>query len=102
MHRFVALYPPPLDVAAFQHHYTQVHVPLVEDLPGIRNIAYSFDVTVVAEDAAYACVFEAEFDDRAALQAALESPQGVKAAADVANFASGGVVLLDYPVAPQR
>jgi len=102
MHRFMALYAPPQDPAAFQEYYTKVHVPLVEDLPGIRNISYSFDVAVLQGEPAYACVFEAEFDDREALLGGLGSPEGAKAAADVANFATGGVVLLDYEVSQHR
>jgi uncharacterized protein (TIGR02118 family) len=98
VHRFLALYPPPADPAAFREHYVSVHIPLVEAMPGIHNMAYSFNATVLAGEATYALVFEAEFDDRAAMQAALESPEGAKAAADLANFATGGVILLDYPV----
>lgn len=96
MHRFIALYSQPPDVAAFRKYYTELHVPLVAALPGIRTMKYSFDVAILAGDASYACVFESEFEDRAALLAALQSPEGVKAAEDVANFATGGVVLLDY------
>lgn len=99
MHRFIALYPQPHDVSAFQEYYAETHVPLVDALPGIRNAKYSFDVAVLAGEASYACVFEAEFEDRAALHAALQSPEGVKAAEDVANFATGGVILLDYAAA---
>jgi uncharacterized protein (TIGR02118 family) len=99
VHRFIALYPQPHDVAAFQKYYTEVHVPLVDALPGIRNAKYSFDVGVLAGEASYVCVFEAEFEDRAALHAALQSPEGIKAAEDVTNFATGGVILLDYAAA---
>lgn len=99
MHRFLALYPQPLDVVAFRKYYTEVHVPLVDALPGIRNAKYSFDVAVLAGEASYACVFEADFEDRAALHAALQSAEGVEAAKDVENFATGGVILLDYEAA---
>ncbi|ODU07168.1 MAG: ethyl tert-butyl ether degradation protein EthD [Pseudonocardia sp. SCN 72-86] len=102
MHKFVACYPPPEDMEAFTTHYTEVHLPLVRELPGIRNPRYSFDVTTLTGGPGYALVFEAEFEDAAALQHALASPQGAAASADVANFASGGVILFDYePVAPR-
>jgi hypothetical protein len=32
------------------------------------------------------------------MTAARESPQGQQVAADVANYATGGVVVIDYPV----
>jgi uncharacterized protein (TIGR02118 family) len=96
VHRLLALYFPPDDVGAFRKHYEEVHVPLVKAMPGIRAVNYTFDARVLHGEAKYALIFEAEFDDREALRAALESPEGAKAAADLANFASGGVVLLDY------
>jgi hypothetical protein len=41
-------------------------------------------------------VFEADFDDAAALSAARASPEGQAVGADVPNYATGGVVVLDY------
>lgn len=102
MHKFVAYYPQPEDLEAFTKHYTEVHLPLVLELPGIRNPRYSFDVTTLAGDPRYVLAFEAEFDDAAAFQHALSSPQGAKASADVANFATGGVILLDYELVAPR
>jgi uncharacterized protein (TIGR02118 family) len=102
MHKFVAYYPPPEDLEAFKKYYTEVHLPLVLDLPGIQNPCYSFDVTTLAGDPQYVLAFEAEFDNASAFQNALTSPQGAKASADVANFASGGVILLDYELVDPR
>ena len=102
MQRFLALYSRPEDATAFREHYTTVHAPLVEALPGIRNISYAFDVTALQGDTTYGCVFEAEFDDEGASQAALGSPEGDKAAAELANFSGAGVELLTYDVARYR
>jgi uncharacterized protein (TIGR02118 family) len=44
----------------------------------------------------YYCVFEADFDDAAALSAARESPEGQAVRADVPNYATGGAVVLNY------
>jgi uncharacterized protein (TIGR02118 family) len=41
-------------------------------------------------------IAELEFDSMDALQAAMASPEGLAAAADVANFAQAGVTLLVY------
>jgi uncharacterized protein (TIGR02118 family) len=41
-------------------------------------------------------VFEADFDDAEAMQAAQASPQGQAIRADVANYATGGVVVVNY------
>jgi hypothetical protein len=43
-------------------------------------------------------VFEADFDDAAAMAAAQGSPQGQPTRADVANYATGGVVAVNYEV----
>lgn len=102
MQRFLALYSGPEDAAAFREHYATVHLPLVEALPGIRNINYAFDVTALQGATTYGCVVEAEFDDEDALQAALGSPAGEKATADLSNFASAGVELLTYEAARTR
>src|SRR4051794_36021564 len=42
------------------------------------------------------CVFEADFDDAAALSAARASPEGQAVRADVPHYATGGAVVLDY------
>jgi len=35
MMKLTALYTPPADPAAFEQHYTSVHMPLVDALPGL-------------------------------------------------------------------
>ena len=49
-------------------------------------------------EAPYFAVFEADFADAAAMAASRASPQGQRAAADVANYATGGAVIIHYPV----
>ena len=41
-------------------------------------------------------MFEADFDDAAAYAAAMASPDGQAVRADVPNYATGGVVVLNY------
>jgi uncharacterized protein (TIGR02118 family) len=48
--------------------------------------------------APYFALFEAEFDDVEAFRTAMSSPEGRAVGADVPNYASGGAVVLDYPV----
>jgi uncharacterized protein (TIGR02118 family) len=98
MHRLLVLYPPPTDPQAFRKYYEANHLPLVARLPGLRDYRWGFDLTALGSDSPYFCVFEADFDDGAALDAALGSPEGEATAADVPNYASGGAVLLRYDV----
>ena len=65
-------------------------------LPGLRGYRYSFDVAAGEGESPYFCVFEADFDDAAAYSAATESPEGQATRADVPNYATGGVVVLNY------
>ena len=44
------------------------------------------------------CIFQAYFEDAAAMGAALQSEIGAKVAADVPNYAPKGAVLCNFPV----
>jgi uncharacterized protein (TIGR02118 family) len=98
MHRLLVLYPHPDNTEHFRDYYLTTHLPLAAALPGLRGMRHGFDVDGLAEDSPYFAVFEADFDNTAALHAALGSPQGQAVAADVANYASGGARLLHYAV----
>ncbi|WP_131738218.1 EthD family reductase [Actinomadura roseirufa] len=97
MHKLLVLYPEPTDPDHFRDYYVSTHLPLVARMPGLLAYRYSFEVAVTHGQTPYFAVFEAEFTDAAALAAARESPHGQKVAADVANYATGGVVVMDYP-----
>jgi uncharacterized protein (TIGR02118 family) len=96
VHRLLVLYPPPTDPDHFRTYYEETHLPLAAAIPGLRGYRYAFDVAAREGDSPYFCVFEADFDDAAAYAAGLESPQGKATLADVPNYASGGVVSLNY------
>ena len=96
MHKIVVLYPPQPDPAAFKAYYIETHIPLARKLPGLQALRYSFDVQGVAGDPPYFCVFEAEFEDGAALGAAMGSPEGGAVAGDVPNFAPVAPTLIHY------
>ncbi|WP_037354634.1 EthD family reductase [Amycolatopsis orientalis] len=98
MHKLLVLYPPPVDPAAFSAHYENQHLPLVRQLPGLLGWRYSLRVHAEPESP-YFAVFEAEFADADAYAAAMASPQGVAVREDVPNYATGGALVLDYPVA---
>jgi uncharacterized protein (TIGR02118 family) len=108
VHRLLVLYPPPTDPAAFREYYEANHLPLAARMPGLRGLRWGLDVAAPGGESPYFCVFEADFEDAAALDAALASPEGEATAADVPNYATGGAVLLRYdvregvPAAPDR
>jgi uncharacterized protein (TIGR02118 family) len=96
VHRLLVLYPPPTDPDHFRRYYEETHLKLVAEWPGLRRYSYAFDVAAAEGDSPYFCVFEADFDDAAAMAAAQGSPQGQATRADVANYATGGVVVVNY------
>jgi uncharacterized protein (TIGR02118 family) len=96
MHRLLVLYPPPTDPDHFRSYYEETHVKLAAKLPGLRRYRYGFDVAAAEGESPYFCVFEGDFDDAAAMSAALESAEGQAALADIPNYATGGAVALNY------
>ncbi|HEV8014624.1 MAG TPA: EthD family reductase [Stellaceae bacterium] len=98
MARLVVMYKAPKDAAAFDKHYAQAHIPLAKKIPGLRKYEVSRGpIATPAGPSNLHLVAILEFDDLAAIQAAFASPEGRAAAADVQNFATGGVdmVLFD-------
>lgn len=95
MHKLVVLYPEPTDRAAFVSYYEAHHLPLARRLPGMLRCRYSLDVS--GDGSPYFAVFEADFPDKGALGAAMQSDAGAAVAADVPNYATGGAVVIDYP-----
>ena len=98
MHKLVVLYPAPTDPAQFENYYRTVHLPLAQKLPGALAVRFSLAIDAAASPSPYFAVFEADFADGAALEAAMASSAGRAVAADVPNYATGGAIVLNYPV----
>jgi uncharacterized protein (TIGR02118 family) len=83
MVRFLVLYQRPTDVAAFDRHYLDVHVPLAKKLPGLRNYTVSRNPSAIRGPASYHLVAELDWDDMASLERDFASPLGQAVARDV-------------------
>lgn len=83
--RLLILWSTPSDVEAFEKHYRDVHIPLAKRLPGLRRYTLSHAPASVHGESCY-LVAALDWDDRAALDAALESEAGKATGADVANL----------------
>jgi uncharacterized protein (TIGR02118 family) len=78
--KLIALYEQPADEAAFLDHYTRVHLPLVEKIPGLQRAVVNRVVgNAMGGEAPYFLIAEMHYADRAAFEA---------------NFAAGKVKLL--------
>jgi uncharacterized protein (TIGR02118 family) len=70
-------------------------MPLVRRIPGVRNIRYGRVIRAAdGGPAPYFLISDVYFDDEAALEVALESPEMAEAFADVPNFATGGATIM--------
>jgi uncharacterized protein (TIGR02118 family) len=93
--KIVALYGPPDDPAAFERHYAETHVPLAQQLPGLQRLETALLLgTAQGGTSPYYRLADLWFSDIRQLQAAAASAEGQALAADVANFATGGVTVL--------
>jgi uncharacterized protein (TIGR02118 family) len=101
MARLLVLYNQPADPAAFDRYYFHTHVPIAKKIPGLMSYTVSAGKpAMVAGSVSPYLIAELDFANMAALQAAMASPEGQAAAADVAKFATGGVTLLVYDLRP--
>ncbi len=92
MAKLYAIYQQPKDPAAFDRYYRDTHVPLAKTIPGLRSYEVTRgDVMGMAGKHGTYLVATLGFDSMAAIAEAMGSPQGQATAADLANFATGGV-----------
>lgn len=94
MAQLLVLYNATADPAAFDRYYLQTHVPLAQKIPGLRSFVISNGPVQALAGTAPHLIAILNFDSLADLNAALASPEGRAAGADLANFASAGATLL--------
>jgi uncharacterized protein (TIGR02118 family) len=94
MLKLTILYHHPADVDAFEHHYAQVHVPLVEKIPGLRKTEWTRFLAAPGGAAPYYMMYELYFDSQEAYQAAMASEENAAAGQDLLSFAADLVTLM--------
>jgi uncharacterized protein (TIGR02118 family) len=88
MAQMVVIYKTPKDVAAFDKHYFETHVPLAKKLPGLRKYEVSQGpIATPAGGSGFHLAVILHFDDMAAIQKAFASVEGQAAGADRRIFA---------------
>ena len=86
MVKLVVLYKKPADLQAFEDHFSSVHLQLMEQVPGIVKTELARFFAGPTGEPPYYMLFEA-YIDRAALEAALQSPENRAADRDLMSFA---------------
>jgi len=96
MAQVLVLYNTPADPAAFDRYYHQTHIPIAKKIPGLRSYVISNGPVRALAGTAPHLIAILQFDSMPDVNAALASPEGQAAAADLLNFASGGASLLIF------
>ncbi len=97
MAQLVVTYGIPSDPAAFDRHYSEIHVTLARAIPGLRRFETTRGPVLTPEGPSDVhMIATLHFDTLGDIAAAFASPEGQAAAADVSNFASGGASMLMY------
>jgi uncharacterized protein (TIGR02118 family) len=94
MIKLIALYRKPADVAAFEEHYANVHLPLVEKIPGLRKTELSRISGAPRGEAPFYMMYEMYFDDMDAYNRAMASEENKAAGRDLMSFAKDIVTLM--------
>ncbi|MDS1117004.1 EthD family reductase [Gordonia westfalica] len=94
MYRVTIIYNRPTDTAAFDEYYQNKHLPLVAKIPNLTRFAAGKCEALDANPPAAYALAQLYFDSKDQAGAAFASTEGQAAAADVGNFASGGVKML--------
>ena len=93
MYVLTVLYGHPTDPAAFDAHYASTHVPLVEKIPGLESFTHRHCASLDGSQPPYYLIAELSYPSQEVFAAAAQSPESQATAADVPNFATGGVTI---------
>ncbi|MBC2653433.1 EthD family reductase [Novosphingobium aerophilum] len=89
------LYGEPSDPAAFEAYYAETHLPLVDRIAGLdRAVLIKGLPGPDGSKPAYYRIAQLFYRSAAQMAQAMGSPEGQAAAADLANFADGGVTIM--------
>ena len=94
MSKLIVMYPKPSDPAHFDKHFREVHMPLVETMPGLRSFSYGPTSSPDGGDGAFFWMFVGTWDTRDAMTAAFASPAGQAAVADIPNYSAAAPTIL--------
>ena len=100
MIRIIVSYGQPADPAAFDRHYRETHTPLTLAMPLLAGFEVSQGAISAAGngEAPYLTAI-LSYASKSDMETSFASEAGKAAAADLANFATGGVVLLTCDMA---
>ncbi len=93
MIKLIAQYRTPEDVAAFDKHYHEVHIPLVKKTPGLRKLEITKITGAPMGESKYHMMAEMYYDSLDAMNAANASPEGKAVVRDLMSIAANIVTV---------
>jgi uncharacterized protein (TIGR02118 family) len=94
MYQITVTYGVPADPESFDRYYRDTHLPLASQIPNLQSLTggrcYSADGQPIG---AY-LVTTLTFDSEEVAVSSMASPEGIAAAQDIANFATGGASIV--------
>lgn len=94
MVKLTALYLKPEDPAAFDQHYFNVHVPLVQQTPGLLKTEIAKVIGAPIGEPKFYLQCDMYYESEDAMNAGLASPEGRRAAKDLMTFAATIVTMM--------
>ncbi len=94
MVKLVAMYKTPADAEAFEKHYFETHMPLVEKMPGLLKSEVSKLTGMPGAENKYHMMAEMYFEDMDKLNESMASPEGRAAGKDLMGFAKDYVIMM--------
>ncbi len=97
--KLVVLYTQPEDADAFEQHYMDTHMPLVDRIPGLARVETGL-VGAAADggEQTFHRITELYFADADAMQAGFGSEEGMATGADYQKIAPSGSRMFVVPV----
>ena len=98
MYLLYAVWSHPEDIESFEQYYESIHAPKAAAIPGLQRLVLTRTSDALGEEPSpFHRIAELWFEDRAALDAALESPELTVAAEDAVEMERRFGVTLTSP-----
>ncbi len=94
MIKLTVLYGQPNDKEAFENYYANTHLPLVAKMNGHTRSEFTIFMNQPDNNSPFYRMAEFWFSNPETMEATMSSPEGQATAADLSNFATGGVTVL--------
>jgi uncharacterized protein (TIGR02118 family) len=94
MVKLIAMYKTPSDIEEFEKHYFEVHMPLIEKMPGLLKSEVSKLTPMPGQEIKYHMMAEMYFENMDSLNESMASPEGKAAGKDLMSFAKDYVIMM--------